>query len=288
MRRRRRCAPRAYPRWRGGNRGCLDVGDERLGLSPLARGKLRPDERADDERGPIPAGAGETERVSVPRPCRGAYPRWRGGNVGCWHSGKPCEGLSPLARGKHQRARQPGAARGPIPAGAGETPSSSSTKRVSRAYPRWRGGNRISGLWAMSGEGLSPLARGKLRGPGGGRRGWGPIPAGAGETVESDLLSPISGAYPRWRGGNSRSCRAWPAPPGLSPLARGKLTPFAVDVLEPGPIPAGAGETSSRWRRRRRRRAYPRWRGGNREKRGRRRGDSGLSPLARGKPAFAD
>ena len=118
-------------------------------------------------------------------------------------------------------------------------------------------------------------------------RQWGPIPAGAGETRLPYFRLPVGWAYPRWRGGNTcnRCCR--PRRRGLSPLARGKLPPLARRRRRPGPIPAGAGETSIIATVAIVDMAYPRWRGGNQ---GAPVGSSdyqGLSPLARGKPLVA-
>ena len=70
---------------------------------------------------------------------------------------------------------------------------------------------------------------------------------------------------------------------GLSPLARGKLADVVHGVSDPGPIPAGAGETHLEARLSRWLGAYPRWRGGNTGRRSFDRKTMGLSPLARGK-----
>ena len=152
------------------------------GLSPLARGKLTANVSRLAFLGPIPAGAGETHEPGNAPGLHGAYPRWRGGNNGsklaCGYSG----GLSPLARGKLRAVARDGEAIGPIPAGAGETRCAVPGRCGSRAYPRWRGGNRLYRWrdWLLSG--LSPLARGKQIVEGRSVVFVGPIPAGAGET----------------------------------------------------------------------------------------------------------
>ena len=134
------------------------------------------------------------------------------------------EGLSPLARGKRHLHPERQGQQGPIPAGAGETRARSSSASASRAYPRWRGGNRHGELRVAGIQGLSPLARGKLRAGLLLRRWQGPIPAGAGETrVVLDGDGPIW-AYPRWRGGNIHRSLSDIQGQGLSPLARGKPT----------------------------------------------------------------
>ena len=222
-----RCLPlferRAYPRWRGGNSaGCRSIFSFR-GLSPLARGKRRWVAARELAMGPIPAGAGETPAERKPQPHERAYPRWRGGNLAKAAEFVGGKGLSPLARGKHRGILRKEGQEGPIPAGAGETRRPSRALRGTRAYPRWRGGNRIAPPWGGFRRGLSPLARGKrfLALPL--KSGWGPIPAGAGETHAVSNRGLQVWAYPRWRGGNTVTSY-WPAVrSGLSPLARGKL-----------------------------------------------------------------
>ena len=80
------------------------------------------------------------------------------------------------------------------------------------------------------------------------------------------------------------SCHDQQAPRGLSPRARGKRTNLGVRCYRSGPIPAGAGETSSAISVSVMVRAYPRGRGGNRPCDQRHQGQRGLSPRARGKP----
>ena len=115
-----------------------------------------------------------------------------------------------------------------------------------RAYPRGRGGTRYS----------SCLAR------------PGPIPAGRGNHGAQVAWARGAGAYPRGRGGDRRRPRSQIMPAwGLSPRVRGRPWPTAdrdsaAPGLSPrvrgrpggaahwprgmaGPIPAGAGETST-------------------------------------------
>ena len=90
-----------------------------------------------------------------------AYPRWRGGNLLDLTAAQEVTGLSPLARGKQIPHRPHHAPPGPIPAGAGETPTLASLMDFLKAYPRWRGGNTHFELAKKPAKGLSPLARGK-------------------------------------------------------------------------------------------------------------------------------
>ena len=91
-------------------------------------------------------------------------------------------GLSPLARGKRREFFKNDPAKGPIPAGAGETTCWCSRPNESGAYPRWRGGNFPCRALCPLAQGLSPLARGKQIDSGKSMSTRGPIPAGAGET----------------------------------------------------------------------------------------------------------
>ena len=254
---------RAYPRWRGGNahQGVTPLDFE--GLSPLARGKHRRRLAVRATAGPIPAGAGETMAGCGLPGGRGAYPRWRGGNPAIKPLSCLLAGLSPLARGKLMPVTPTHVARGPIPAGAGETRRPRRPSASTRAYPRWRGGNSNYRYGAAFVKGLSPLARGKRMALAWAGAWLGPIPAGAGETGPFRWWWSARGAYPRWRGGNFGSGSTHSAGKGLSPLARGKRRRDIEPESRQRPIPAGAGETASAAVIGRTTGAYPRWRGGN-------------------------
>ena len=195
----------AYPRMRGGNRDTRGMKRLGEGLSPHARGKLVITELDRIMLGPIPACAGETLGVGRVLLGLGAYPRMRGGNRHqrlCvrWHSG-----LSPHARGKQTVVTNQLVEEGPIPACAGETCGAFGGIRKARAYPRMRGGNSWASTRARYCAGLSPHARGKQVVHLVGQVDRGPIPACAGETWQSRRCSQRPTAYPRMRGGNSRS-----------------------------------------------------------------------------------
>ena len=253
------------------------------GLSPLARGKHAKDRQGRRGRGPIPAGAGETQAPPTRLMASGAYPRWRGGNISACNRIEHAAGLSPLARGKPNPAFFRMRRTGPIPAGAGETLHQITRTTPCRAYPRWRGGNCACLQVVVRYLGLSPLARGKLTAPLERGLPFGPIPAGAGETFTHASSAVLSGAYPRWRGGNWHTGVAWNGSMGLSPLARGKHDPVSAVAKLTGPIPAGAGETEPSVPTALMLRAYPRWRGGNPPRNAPSAAVVGLSPLARGK-----
>ncbi len=167
----------------------------------------------------------------------------RGGNICNGLQSRPSRGLSPHARGKLVIRSASAFSCGPIPACAGETKSWCGVAAFARAYPRMRGGNGFRAVRFADLGGLSPHARGKLRGLCQQAQAAGPIPACAGETLPRSSFPACAGAYPRMRGGNF-SVMPWAAlMAGLSPHARGKrVSPDAKDTLS-GPIPACAGET---------------------------------------------
>ncbi len=128
-------------------------------------------------------------------------------------------------------------------------------------YPRWRGELTNDAPKPRLLHGLSPLARGTLinlvyiglRGRF--------IPAGAGNSVISDLFVNLLPVYPRWRGELEVAVLLNLPRVGLSPLARG--TPNHKFSQKPGQrfIPAGAGNSSGYSVSMRDCTVYPRWRG---------------------------
>ena len=151
---------------------------------------------------------------------------------------------------------------GPIPARAGEPYTVVSGDRLTRAYPRSRGGTNDNSANMTIFGGLSPLARGNLTVVNAPVLGVGPIPARAGEPSSSAIFCCWARAYPRSRGGTMRSLWMSSLSLGLSPLARGNLVPAQQLVAGRGPIPARAGEPSRSPDAPMPTRAYPRSRGG--------------------------
>ncbi len=171
----------AYPRMRGGTPPAALPTQQRVGLSPHARGNRGA--HIDDFaiEGPIPACAGEPFSECSLKGLTTAYPRRRGGTFGGVSWGGPRGGLSPHARGNLCDAGACQAATGPIPACAGEPCPACSPCAASRAYPRMRGGTNTMTVAMVAVRGLSPHARGN---PCRSWRGFGrcgPIPACAGE-----------------------------------------------------------------------------------------------------------
>ncbi len=149
------------------------------------------------------------------------YPRWRGEHHICESSSKIASGLSPLARGTHQRLPADCGKIRFIPAGAGNTARWPVSWGFLAVYPRWRGEHPSSLLKSASLAGLSPLARGTPREARYLYSRLRFIPAGAGNTRDFVRSAEIVAVYPRWRGEHRLPAREAAADHGLSPLARG-------------------------------------------------------------------
>ena len=191
------------------------------GLSPLARGTLprislpRPSVRF------IPAGAGNTWRLTFSARPSAVYPRWRGEHALYRLFHQQLAGLSPLARGTRVGVDLVVIGGRFIPAGAGNTIYTVPGAPGDAVYPRWRGEHFAITFYRPSAAGLSPLARGTrpfpLRQIGAKRF----IPAGAGNTSPGIDASRPQPVYPRWRGEHSSDYIGIKTLIGLSPLARG-------------------------------------------------------------------
>ena len=91
----------AHPRSRGENRHTRPGLEDRVGSSPLTRGKRFGEEEIAGGEGLIPAHAGKTSRRSSTDRDNGAHPRSRGENAGQSDPHRVHGGSSPLTRGKH-------------------------------------------------------------------------------------------------------------------------------------------------------------------------------------------
>jgi len=134
----------------------------------------------------------------------------------------------------------------------------------------------------MRGMGLSPLARGNRHGHAFEVAPGGPIPARAGQPLQSTPERPAPTAYPRSRGATVSLLTKPVGSQGLSPLARGNRPHRAQSFSAVGPIPARAGQPCARSMPETRRRAYPRSRGATWPGHAAAGQAQGLSPLARG------
>ena len=192
-------------------------------------------------------------------------------------------GSSPLTRGKPPtRAAVVSGAR-LIPAHAGKTRSAASFGSALRAHPRSRGENELSVRRCSTGEGSSPLTRGKQVLSESHTAGLGLIPAHAGKTVLGAITGTINGAHPRSRGENAQVRAVVVRHLGSSPLTRGKPTGRRESSCTRGLIPAHAGKTARNWTPSVESWAHPRSRGENAPNEGYEAKVSGSSPLTRGK-----
>ncbi len=250
-----------YPRWRGELFCALAFCWLSRGLSPLARGTLCRCQHCWRVIRFIPAGAGNTVPRIISLSSSTVYPRWRGEHVGRESFDCPYIGLSPLARGTHQRYRLQLTGSRFIPAGAGNT-SRADEKAVNNAvYPRWRGEHTGTYQNMMISGGLSPLARGtrcSVNIDGDVTRF---IPAGAGNTAADSRAGHHRPVYPRWRGEHQLSDVSLAWRHGLSPLARGTPVHIRFLVARSRFIPAGAGNTDQIPVPQSTPSVYPRWRG---------------------------
>ena len=193
-----------YPRWRGELFCALAFCWLSRGLSPLARGTLCRCQHCWRVIRFIPAGAGNTVPRIISLSSSTVYPRWRGEHVGRESFDCPYIGLSPLARGTHQRYRLQLTGSRFIPAGAGNTGKTNIGVRVVPVYPRWRGEHSIRRFCSSSDAGLSPLARGTRRRFIVNVQPQRFIPAGAGNTTGQPQRFTVMPVYPRWRGEHSK------------------------------------------------------------------------------------
>ena len=191
-------------------------------------------------------------------------------------------GLSPPTRGNRVHREHADAARGSIPAHAGEPrrPSLASTRR--EVYPRPRGGTTTARRVRSDPSGLSPPTRGNpvfslyVNAP------VRSIPAHAGEPCDADTILIKCRVYPRPRGGTAAMADIPATRFGLSPPTRGNPGGEVPALPRVGSIPAHAGEPSRSPRQRLTVWVYPRPRGGTAWAIDGSEPTTGLSPPTRG------
>ena len=273
----------AHPRSRGENRVGHEAQFRTAGSSPLTRGKhgVVPQQAA--LAGLIPAHAGKTWAEAWLGVAPAAHPRSRGENVPVLWRVVGGNGSSPLTRGKHTVDHAERLYERLIPAHAGKTTGWAGAHGCAGAHPRSRGEN-ASGTcgWGCS-RGSSPLTRGKLLLDANAAYQERLIPAHAGKTNSNSSRNLSSPAHPRSRGENSVRDHVMDIWGGSSPLTRGKPRHGPDGVSDDRLIPAHAGKTQRPGRTRWRRPAHPRSRGENLPFGAKMNGNSGSSPLTRGK-----
>ncbi len=137
----------------------------------------------------------------------------------------------------------------------------SNIAELNAVYPRWRGELTNAAHQGVSSSGLSPLARGTRHMPDHMCSNGRFIPAGAGNFATGFMQAAQKSVYPRWRGELCHWFHAGRAKIGLSPLARGTHILIGIHELRPRFIPAGAGNSATRWQSSYPTTVYPRWRG---------------------------
>ena len=195
----------AHPRSRGENLVGEIVGLNRIGSSPLTRGKQSSRNTSPARQGLIPAHAGKTRGTGHYRPAPAAHPRSRGENAGVSMEDMGAIGSSPLTRGKLQYIRSKQTSTRLIPAHAGKTLGIWPDGLQAAAHPRSRGENPAAVSTRLAPAGSSPLTRGKrlvaaIVAPSGRL-----IPAHAGKTASRRRCRRRRTAHPRSRGENART-----------------------------------------------------------------------------------
>ncbi len=152
-------------------------------------------------------------------------------------------GSSPLVRGTPGNGITINGFTRFIPAGAGNTFVKIGCIGEVTVHPRWCGEHLAFVVAITMNAGSSPLVRGTQLRQIGGPVEMRFIPAGAGNTLVSKILSRVSSVHPRWCGEHFRMAIDDGPDRGSSPLVRG--TPAGSSGRASGMrfIPAGAGNT---------------------------------------------
>ena len=151
----------AHPRSRGENELNELIGISDQGSSPLTRGKQPSPPSPCTATRLIPAHAGKTVSSALHSPASTAHPRSRGENRVIGSPLARLDGSSPLTRGKPSTPVGQAFAPRLIPAHAGKTRPTPSTRRRRRAHPRSRGENYFVPSSGSLKRSSSPLTRGK-------------------------------------------------------------------------------------------------------------------------------
>ena len=174
-----------------------------------------------------------------------AHPRSRGEN-GLTSAGTAVKaGSSPLTRGKHAIPAASATPMRLIPAHAGKTRCSPTSRGRCTAHPRSRGENKLWGDLVKAYNGSSPLTRGKHFSDAHFAASARLIPAHAGKTVSARVSIWTPSAHPRSRGENQAGRRSGRLQLGSSPLTRGKHPAAFMQALATRLIPAHAGKTTA-------------------------------------------
>ena len=156
------CPSRAHPRSRGENLSARDAAKQKLGSSPLTRGKLVACRTAPRCSRLIPAHAGKTDTNTNATSTPAAHPRSRGENRPKTAVFPALCGSFPLTRGKPWKISETGENTRLIPAHAGKTWRTARRASHTPAHPRSRGENPCSRAHSAS-QPAHPRSRGENR-----------------------------------------------------------------------------------------------------------------------------
>ena len=218
--------PTAHPRVCGENELLANGAKLKQGSSPRVRGKRVITALVPILTRLIPACAGKTAFCSYPEGLLRAHPRVCGENARKRVKTSYTPGSSPRVRGKRAAPRMRCDSAGLIPACAGKTEGTRSSRRNGRAHPRVCGENQLGRRGRGSIRGSSPRVRGKLLHNQCQGCGLRLIPACAGKTSLRGRNSNGTRAHPRVCGENSRVLKVEYSPEGSSPRVRGKRRPY--------------------------------------------------------------
>ena len=151
----------------------------------------------------IPAYAGDPHPPQPTTRYKTVYPRLRGGSAEVEGHIELPTGLSPPTRGIRLADAAWWAARGSIPAYAGDPNLKAHMIAAHKVYPRLRGGSPTDKSVQAGVNGLSPPTRGILGRRGCCMSGLGSIPAYAGDPPCYTQWLCVIWVYPRLRGGSS-------------------------------------------------------------------------------------
>ncbi len=209
------------PRGSGGAAPLPNHAEFCLGRSPRERGSHHVRSNGRENRGSIPAGAGEPHSGNVSSMADRVDPRGSGGAIVVVVAVEMEPGRSPRERGSHRSRGGGGNGTGSIPAGAGEPASRGSARWWRWVDPRGSGGAARFVMTRWPRNGRSPRERGSQEAGAIIASPVGSIPAGAGEPAARRTIPQPPRVNPRGSGGATYTDATGAQTVGRSPRERG-------------------------------------------------------------------